>query len=155
MSISAGTALAEAEQTTVESVKALWEQQHKALDAHDIDGVMATYADSDDIMLMGTGPGEHWVGPAEVKDAYEHFMAGFDANTMEVNCSDGAGSAQDDVTWLTGVCSFTDKKADQAREFVTNISAVLVKQDDAWRFHSMHFSQLIGCEEPASQAAPK
>jgi uncharacterized protein (TIGR02246 family) len=155
MSISAGTALAEAEQATVDAVKALWEQQHKALDAHDIDGVMATYANSDDIMLMGTGPGEHWVGPAEVKDAYEHFMDGFDSNTMEVKCSDGAGSAQDGVTWLTGVCSFTDQKAEETREFVSNISAVLVKQDDAWRFHSMHFSQLIGCEAPESQASTK
>jgi hypothetical protein len=82
-------------------------------------------------------------------------MEGFDANTMEVRCSDGAGSMQDDVVWITGVCSFIDQKADQAREFVTNISAVLIEQDDAWRFHSMHFSQLIGCEEPASQPATK
>lgn len=30
---------------------------------------MDTFADTDDIMLMGTGPGEHWVGPEEIKDA--------------------------------------------------------------------------------------
>ena len=154
-SLSAGAALAEVDQATIDSVKTLWEQQHKALDGHDIDAVLATYASSDDIMLMGTGPGEQWVGPAEVKDAYEHFMEGFDANTMEVKCSDGAGSMQGDVTWITGVCSFTDQKADQARKFETNISAVLIKQDDAWRFHTMHFSQLTCGDESESQAATK
>ena len=65
----AGAAPAEVDQPTIEAVRTLWESQHKALDAHDVDGVMATYADSDDIMLMGTGPGEHWVGKEEVKDA--------------------------------------------------------------------------------------
>ena len=137
------------------AVKALWQNQHKALDAHDTDGVLATYADSDDIMLMGTGPGEHWVGKEEVKDAYAHFMENFDPNTMEVQCGDGAGTSRGDVVWLTGVCQFNDKQKDQARQFVMNISAVLVKQGDDWRFHTMHFSHLIGSGEAEQPSASK
>ena len=147
-SVTAGAALAEVDQATGEAlkaaVKALWQDQHKALDAHDVDGVMATYADSDDIMLMGTGPGEHWVGKVEVKDAYSHFMENFDAHTMEVQCGEGAGSTRGDVVWLTGVCHFTDKQKDQTRQYVTNLSAVVLKQGDGWRFHTMHFSHLTG-----------
>ena len=155
--VAAGAAQAEVDQAdeVKAAVKALWQAQHKALDAHDVDGVLATYADGDDIMLMGTGPGEHWVGKAEVKDAYAHFMEGFDAHTMEVQCGEGAGSGQGDVVWLTAVCHFNDKKTDQPREFVTNLSAVVLKEGDAWRFHTMHFSHLTAGGDPEPQKVSK
>ena len=137
-----------------EAVKTLWQNQHKALDAHDIAGVMGTFADTDDIMLMGTGPGEHWVGRKEIQDAYTHFMKNFDPHTQAVECGEGAGTSQGGVAWLTGVCDFTDKKGSESRHYILNMSAVLVKQGDAWRFHTMHFSQLLGGDsEPAQDAS--
>ncbi|NEV64333.1 SgcJ/EcaC family oxidoreductase [Thiorhodococcus minor] len=142
-----------AEDTPKEAVKALWQEQHKALDAHDIAGVMDTFADSDDIMLMGTGPGEHWVGREDVEDAYAQFMKNFAPHTKEVKCGEGAGTAEDNVAWLTAVCDFKDKKGNESRHFILNISAVLVKQDDAWRFHTMHYSQLLGGDSEPSQGA--
>jgi uncharacterized protein (TIGR02246 family) len=151
----AGAVPAEVDQPTVDAVRTLWESQHKALDAHDVDGVLATYADSDDIMLMGTGPGEHWVGKAEVKDAYAHFMENFDPHSMEVKCGEGAGSSHGDVLWLTAVCHFTDQQKDQTREYVANVSAVVLKQGDAWRFHTMHFSHLTGSGEAEQQNTSK
>lgn len=155
----AGTAQAEVGQPTDEAlkekVKAVWQDQHKALDAHDIAGVMATFAETDDIMLMGTGPGEHWVGRAEIKDAYTHFMENFDPHTQEVKCGEGAGTSQGNVAWLTGVCDFTDKKGEESRQYILNISAVLVEQGDAWRFHTMHFSHLTGGDGEQSQGAPE
>jgi len=157
--IVSGVAQAEVGQPTEnalkETVKALWQNQHKALDAHDIAGVMGTFADTDDIMLMGTGPGEHWVGKDQIKDAYTHFMKNFDPNTKEVKCGDGAGTSRDDVAWLTGVCDFTDKKGDETRHYILNISAVLVKQGDDWRFHTMHYSQLLDGDSEPSQDASK
>ena len=153
LSISAGSALADVDQATKDAAKTLWGEQQKAFDAHDLDGVLATFADSDDIMLMGTGPGEHWVGKDEVKDAFAHFIKGFDANTMDAKCGDGAGSAQGDVAWFTAVCSFTDSKDGKPRSFVANLSAVVVKQGDDWRFHTMHYSQLTGDDQAASQAS--
>jgi uncharacterized protein (TIGR02246 family) len=149
--VAAGVAQAEVDQPTIDAIKALWQNQHKALDAHDIDGVMATYADSDDIMLMGTGPGEHWVGKAEIKDAYTHFMENFDAHTMEVQCGEGVGSGRGDVVWFTGVCNITDKKNDETRQYMLNISAVVIKQGADWRFHTMHFSHLTGSADDDQQ----
>ncbi|MCB1806681.1 MAG: SgcJ/EcaC family oxidoreductase [Candidatus Competibacteraceae bacterium] len=137
---------ADVDEATVAAIKALWQSQHKALDAHDADALMMTYTDSDDIMLMGTGPGEHWIGQEEIKDAYAHFMEGFDANTMQVECVDGAGSKADTVVWFTAVCSFTDQKAAEQRNYVLNLSAVAVQDGTDWRFHTMHFSHLTGGE---------
>lgn len=153
LSVGAGTALADVDQATKDAAKALWQQQQKAFDAHDLDGVLATFADNDDIMLMGTGPGEHWVGKDEVKDAFAHFIEGFDANTMETKCGEGAGSAQGNVAWFTAVCSFTQGKDGKPSGFVANLSAVVVKQGDNWRFHTMHYSQLTEGDQAASQAS--
>jgi ketosteroid isomerase-like protein len=132
------------DQATIDAVKALWQTQHKALDAHDIGGLMATYADTDDIMLMGTGPGEHWVGPEAVKEAYRRFMGDFDANTLTSQCGEGSGSRRNGVLWFTGVCDFADRSGRRERRYLINLSAVVVQQDDGWRFHTMHFSHLTG-----------
>jgi uncharacterized protein (TIGR02246 family) len=152
--IGAGTALADVDQPGDDAlkaqVKALWQDQHKALDAHDVTGVMATFADTDDIMLMGTGPGEHWVGKDEVQEAYSRFMDNFDPNTKQVECGEGAGTSAGGVAWLTAVCDFKDQKGDAPRHFILNISAVLVEQDDAWRFHTMHYSHLMGGDDEPS-----
>lgn len=151
LTVSLGTQplLAEDDQTTSEAVKQLWQAQQQALDAHDLAGVMQTFADGEDIMLMGTGPGEHWVGQAEIEDAFKHFMGGFDPNTMKAKCKEGVGHARDDVAWFTEVCHFRDRKDGKTRKFVANLSGVVIKQDDDWRFHSMHYSQVIGAD-PAS-----
>lgn len=102
-------------------------------------------------MLMGTGPGEHWVGRDEVKDAYSHFIEDFDANTLQADCGEGSGSTQDDVVWMTAVCDYTDQKGETERRYIINLSAVLVKQGEAWRFHSMHFSNLTDGQQSQSQ----
>jgi uncharacterized protein (TIGR02246 family) len=153
LSVGAGSALADVDQTTKDAAKALWQEQQKAFDAHDLDGVLATFADGDDIMLMGTGPGEHWVGKAEIKDAFAHFITGFDTNTMETKCGEGAGSAEGNVAWFTAVCSFADSKDGKPRSFVANLSAVVVKQGDDWRFHTMHYSHLTGGDPATAQAS--
>lgn len=142
-----------AENTPQEAVDALWQNQHKALDAHDIEGVMGTFADSNDIMLMGTGPGEHWVGKEEIKEAFSHFMKNFDPHTQEIQCGEGAGTSKENVAWLTAVCDFKNKKGEESHHYVLNISAVLVKKDDAWRFHTMHYSQLLGGDSEPAQGA--
>lgn len=120
-----GVAQADIDKKTVDEVKALWEAQNKALDAHDVDGVMATFADSDDIMMMGTGPGEHWIGKEEIKDAYTHIMENFEAHTLKTECGEGKGASQGDVIWFTAVCTFTSGKD---KSTVMNVSGVLLNQ---------------------------
>lgn len=144
-------AAAPIEEETIAAVRQVWQDQHKAFDSHDLDGVMATFADSDDIMVMGTGPGEHYIGKGEIREAYSQFMQGFDPRTMETECQDGHGSRQGDVLWLTAVCDFSDRKGEAERRYSVNLSAVLVKADDAWRFHSMHFSHLTAAAKDAGE----
>ena len=37
--------------------------------------------------IMGTAPGEIWVGPEDIKVAYEHFFEGFDKGEQNLNIS--------------------------------------------------------------------
>jgi len=133
---------AKPDEATIKAMTAVWTAHHKALDAHDLNGVMATFADSDDVMLMGTGPGEHWVGREELQEAFAGFMEAFDAFTMEASCVDGEASTDGPVLWFTAVCNFSDARGGEARAFTLNLSGVLVRSDDVWRFHTMHFSNL-------------
>ena len=142
-----GSAWAALGEDTIDALRMLWQSQDKALDGHDLDGVMATFADSDDIMLMGTGPGEHWVGKAEISDAYSNIMKNFEANTLETKCTEGAGSSMGDVVWFTAVCTISRTSEGNDVDVVMNVSAVIVKQGEDWRFHTMHFSHLLGASE--------
>jgi ketosteroid isomerase-like protein len=60
----------------VEKIRALLKAHDKAMMNHDLKGVMALLTEK--AAIMGTGPGEVWVGPEEIKAAYEHFFEGFD-----------------------------------------------------------------------------
>jgi len=49
-------------------------QHHDALNKHDLKALMALYADSPNVALMGTGPGEFWKGKAAIEEAYSIFL---------------------------------------------------------------------------------
>jgi hypothetical protein len=56
----------------VEKIRALLQAHDDSMTNHDLKGVMACLTAK--AALMGTGPGEIWVGPDEIKVAYEHFF---------------------------------------------------------------------------------
>ncbi len=60
----------------VEKIRSLLKAHDEAMTNHDIDGVMKCLTEK--AAIMGTGPGEFYVGPEEIKVAYEHFFEGFD-----------------------------------------------------------------------------
>ena len=137
----------EVDKETLAGIQAVLQAHDKALGAQDVEGVLATYADGDNTVLLGTGPGEIWVGKEELKDAYEHIFQDYDAGTMQAECGWRTGNAQGDMAWLMAMCDITDAKADAKREFPLNISAVLVKQDGNWRFRNMHISNPTSGEQ--------
>jgi ketosteroid isomerase-like protein len=112
------------------------------LSEHDVDGVMATWVDAEDSALLGSGPGERWVGTAEIREAFDNIVKDFDPYTMESVCGWHVIGAQGDTAWALAECDFSDSLAGTKREFPLNVSGVLVKQDDTWKFRALHFSTL-------------
>ena len=60
----------------LDQIRVLLKAHDEAFTSQDLNGVMACCTEI--ASIMGTGPGEIWSGPDEIKVAYEHFFEGFD-----------------------------------------------------------------------------
>jgi uncharacterized protein (TIGR02246 family) len=145
--VSAPCMAAEAEKTTASEVHAMLQTHDKALNEQDITGVMATYASAPNIVLMGTGPGELWVGKDEIQAAYGKFFKDFDKGTLAIDCGWKDAEIKGDAGWIMAICKFSDASEEKKREYGLNISAVLTKQEGKWLFQTFHFSNLTGQEK--------
>jgi uncharacterized protein (TIGR02246 family) len=123
-------------------VREVFQAHEKAFSSHDLKGVMALYAPGDKTVVMGTGPGEVWVGSAQIEEAYKHFFADFDSGTIKRTCPWELGDIRGDVGWLNATCDYQDSLKDKPRAYALNVSVVLVKHDGAWKIRAMHFSNL-------------
>jgi ketosteroid isomerase-like protein len=126
----------------VEKIRALLKAHDEAMTNHDLDGVMKCL--SEKAAIMGTGPGEIWVGPEEVKVAYEHFFEGFDKGEQDFEYQFKIGDVGADMGWLMASGNVTGKKDGKDVAFPLNISMTVAKKSDDWRIASMHFSTLTG-----------
>lgn len=70
----------EGESRVKAAVKALVKQHNKALGEQNLKGVMETYASAQNVVLMGTGPGETYVGDEAIRGAYVQFFKRHEAN---------------------------------------------------------------------------
>lgn len=131
-----------------EDIKVTLKKHDEAMSKKDLKGVMALYAVSPDVVLMGTGPGEFWVGKEAIEDAYQHFFQDYEAGSLSHECPFLSGGHEGNVAWLAASCQMTDTSKGGKREYVLNVSAVLTKQGESWQFRTMHFSNLTGGGEP-------
>ena len=126
----------------LEDIRALLKAHDEALASHDLKGVLATMTPK--TAIMGTGPGEIWSGPDEIKDAYEHFFQGFDQGQQVFDYQFKIGGLGSDMGWLMASGNIKAKKDGKAYEFPINLSLTVAKSGGKWRIASMHFSTLTG-----------
>lgn len=126
----------------LEAVRALLKAHDTAMAAHDLKGVLATLAEKP--ALMGTGPGEIWVGPEEVTTAYEHFFKGFDKGEQKFDYQFKIGDLGKDSGWLMASGNVIGKKDGKAVEMPLNLSLTVSKASGTWKISAMHFSTLTG-----------
>jgi ketosteroid isomerase-like protein len=114
----------------------------EAMTKHDLKDVMACLTDK--AALMGTGPGEIWVGPDDIKVAYQHFFEGFDKGEQNFEDQFKIGGAGAETGWLMASGNVTGKKDGKDLDFPLNISLTVAKSAGDWRIAVMHFSTLTG-----------
>jgi ketosteroid isomerase-like protein len=147
----ASAADAKADNPELEAVRALLKAHDDAMTDHDFKGVMATLTEK--AAIMGSGPGEMWVGPAEIKDAYEHFFQGFDKGQQEFEYKFKIGDLGSDMGWLMASGNIKAKKEGKAIEFPINVSLTVAKAGGKWKIASMHFSTLTGPDDAKGKNA--
>ncbi len=128
----------------MEAIQMTLKKHDESFNRHDLTGVISTYAPGEKTVLLGTGPGERWVGREEIQTAYVEFFKDFDPNTSTHLCTWNLGDIKNDLAWFVAMCQFTDYLKNQKREFALNISTVLEKIENQWYFRVFHFSNLTG-----------
>jgi ketosteroid isomerase-like protein len=120
----------------------LFTAHDKAMTNHDLGGVMKCLTEN--AAIMGTGPGEFWVGPEEIKIAYEHFFETFEKGAQHFEYQFRIGGVGADMGWLMASGNVTAKKDGKEFAFPLNISLTVAKKSEEWRIAAMHFSTLTG-----------
>ena len=127
---------------SVDVLKELLKSHDKAFTAHDRKGVLATL--SEDCVLMGTAPGELWIGHEEITGAYEHFFEGFDKGGQKFEHLWYDGNVGPAGAWFMAMSKVTVTKDGEDSEFGLNLSLNCEKHDGKWKIRSMHFSNPTG-----------
>ena len=122
----------------------LLKRHDEAMNKHDLEGVLALFDPGPKTVVMGTGPGEKYQGLAEIREAYTHFFADFDAGSFTHNCYWKNGGGGGNMAWGTAMCKMADTKDGKKREYELNVSAVVQKNGGKWQFVMFHFSNLTG-----------
>lgn len=138
---------------TITEVKTVIEKHDQALNAQDLKGVMTLYSSDPNTVLMGTGPGEAYVGEEGISGAYNQFFNRFKANSITFNYDWAAVGSKGDIAWfaVTTTMSGTADNVNVERAF--NVTGLLQKQKGKWRIVSMHFSRLGAESQPAVEPA--
>ena len=126
----------------VEDVRALLAEHDKALSEKNLDALMNTFSTDPNTVVLGTGSEERWVGAQEIRAAYTEIFKDYDPNTLKANCDWKTGGADDAGTmaWLAAICACKDSYQGKERDYKLNVSATVEKQNDKWRFASLHMS---------------
>jgi ketosteroid isomerase-like protein len=134
----------EADTKAVVEIKGMLEKHDKAFNEQNLAAIMETFAPGPKTVVLGTGPGERWVGKEEIDAAYKEMFKDFDPGSMTATCTWKVGDVMGNLAWLMAMCQLTDYLKNVKREYGLNISAVLEKMDGKWYFRAMHFSNLTG-----------
>jgi ketosteroid isomerase-like protein len=135
-------------------VKAVMEQHNKSFNAQDLKGVMTTYSANPNTVLMGTGPGEAYVGDEAIGGAYNQFFARFEANSLSFKYDWICAGSMGNVAWFAVTTTMEGTVNKEKKERAFNMSGTLLKEKGKWRILSMHFSRL-GAEQQATAEPPK
>ena len=150
----APTADAQVSQATnpdLDQIRALLKTHDEAFTNQDLNGVLACFTEK--AAIMGSGPGEIWSGPDEIKVAYEHFFEGFDKGEQKFEYEFKIGGVASDMGWLMASGNVTGKKDGKEFAFPLNISITVAKKEGKWLIAAMHFSTLTGGATPGTKSS--
>ena len=147
----AGAQSSQAANPELEQIRALLRAHDEAFTNHDLNGIMACLTEK--TAIMGTGPGETWLGPDEIKVAYEHFFENFDKGEQKFEYQFRIGEVTPEMGWLMTAGNVNGKKDGKEFAFPLNLSLTVAKKDGKWLIAAMHFSTLTGGATPGTKDA--
>ena len=131
-------------------IKKLVESYRAAVEKQDLAAIMKSFADGPYTVVMGTGPGELYVGKESIENAYRAFFSNYDTEKGKITWM--KSGVNGNAAWIVGTSLITQTQKKGKNEFEMNWSAVLEKQGGQWKIVALHFSHLTGPGGTAPQA---
>jgi uncharacterized protein (TIGR02246 family) len=138
----AGAETSEEGNPEFDQVRALLRAHDEAFTNQDLSGVLACFDEK--AAVMGTGPGEIWSGPEEIKAAYQRFFETFDKGDQKFEYQFRIYRLSSEMGWLMTSGNVNGKKDGKEFTFPLNLSLTVGKTDGKWLIAAMHFSTLTG-----------
>ena len=110
----------EGDNPDLDQIRTLLRAHDEAFTNHDLNGIMACLTEK--AAIMGSGPGEVWSGPDEIKVAYEHFFEGFDKGEQKFEYKFKIGGVTSEMGWLMTAGNVSGKKDGKEFTFPLNLS---------------------------------
>ena len=136
---------AEEPSDTEKAIKVVAEKYLQAFADRDLEGCLAAFSKGKKIVLMGTAPGERWVGLKQIGEAHKEMFKASEKESFERKWS--LVSARRNVAWTASETVITDIVDGKERKFAIHSSAVWVLREDKWQIALMHCSNLTGSAE--------
>jgi ketosteroid isomerase-like protein len=133
----------------LDQIHVLLRAHDEAFTNHDLNGVLACFTEK--AAIMGSGPGEIWSGPDEIKVAYEHFFEGFDKGEQKFEYQFRIGGVTPEMGWLMTAGNVNGKKDGKDFVFPLNLSLTVAKKEGKWLIAAMHFSTLTSGATPETK----
>ena len=126
----------------LDQIRALLRAHDEAFTNQDLNGVLACFTEK--AAIMGSGPGEIWSGPDEIKVAYQHFFEGFDKGEQNFEYQFRIGGLTSEMGWMMTAGNVNGKKDGKEFAFPLNLSLTVKKTEGKWLVAAYHFSTLTG-----------
>ena len=133
----------------LEQIRELLRAHDEAFTYHDLNGIMACLTEK--AAIMGTGPGEIWSGPDEIKVAYQHFFEGFDKGKQKFEYQFRIGGLSPEMGWMMASGNVNYEKEGKELAYQLNVSLTVSKKSGKWLIAAMHFSTLTGAAVPGTK----
>lgn len=135
-----------------EAVCATLDRYAERYGAKDVDGVTELFADDPDVLLVGTGADERWVGKPEVRRQFARNFAEAERTRFEW-ISRHVAAAGPDAAWVAADAVVHVTVEGVERSIPIRFSVVLERRDGAWLWLHRHASVAAG-GQPSGAAYP-
>jgi ketosteroid isomerase-like protein len=120
-------------------VRGFLDRQVKAFETRDINALMEMLSPNASVVMLGNGPADRWVGPEDIKRAYQHQMAQYVSEKFTLRGT--TIGARDSIGWFSTQARILKMAANKAQStLLINWSGVLQKSEGKWLLIQSHFS---------------
>lgn len=117
---------------------------NQAISARDVEATLSFFAPGPGTVMMGTGPGERWVGLDEIREALEIILTSFEKENSISTWREF--EVEGNIAWGASMRAVTNYMKNRKVEFALNTSMVMAKQDGKWRIVLYHYSNITAPE---------